>query len=168
MSTKQFQVQWLLIMLDIKWLISELSPDILIVLFYSTPLLGSAVILILTHWGFAGRIWDFLFGVWLDLDSTGPAQFVLSKAILTLGMFTVSPSVAKNVCLFLFIAVSTATSCFFLFFPLSAHYSDHSYFCFPLCDLCLSHPVVNRCICLSPDEFITLKCLHSPRGPPAS
>lgn len=117
MSTKQFQVQWLLIMLDIKWLISELSPDILIVLFYSTPLLGSAVILILTHWGFAGRIWDFLFGVWLDLDSTGPAQFVLSKAILTLGMFTVSPSVAKNVCLFLFIAVSTATSCFFLFSP---------------------------------------------------
>lgn len=143
---------------NIKPVIFKNHPRINSLLFFSTQ----------QHWHDMQlwfRIWrqDFIFSslmFWLDLEPARPSQLVASKAILSRAMVTVSPSLSLS-------PPSPATISFH-----SQHYStNRSSVCllclFLLNALCLSHPVENRCICLSSGEFITLKCLHSPRGPPA-
>lgn len=79
-------------------------------------------------WGIKNKIGDFLFCVWLHLDSTRPAQFVLSKAILIFGMVTVSPSVAERpLSLHPYLSLLAA-----IFFFLSVHATNHSLF-YPPC-----------------------------------
>lgn len=88
-------------------------------------------------------------------------QFLLFKAIFTPGT---SPASAECLCLIKFTSLPQSS---FPLFCISTHKTILPLPCVSLSllrALRLSHPVVNRCICRFPDEFITLKCLHASPG----